>query len=53
MLVYFDAQAGQQDDEDVVVTAYTIDHEKIGASLVSLRQGDDDIDNVRKGSCLL
>lgn len=50
VLVYFDVlgQGSGDSKEGVMVKACRLDAEKMGAAVVSLRQGDDDIDNVKR-----
>jgi hypothetical protein len=52
VLVFYDALPGQSDSQDVTVKAYRVDPIKVGATLISLRQGDDDYDNVKRWSAL-
>jgi hypothetical protein len=43
VIVYYDAQPGS---EQVPVKAFKADSAKVGSAIISLRQGDDDYDNV-------
>lgn len=48
VLVYYDVIGHRTDDERITIKAFRVDPETIGAAVISLRQGDDDIDNVRR-----
>ncbi|KAG9197644.1 hypothetical protein G6514_001168 [Epicoccum nigrum] len=48
VLVFYDALAENSKHSLVSVVAFVVDPNKIGSSLISLRQGDDDIDNRRR-----
>lgn len=47
VLVFYDALADNSEDSSVPVVAFVVDPKEIGSCLISLRQGDDDIDNVK------
>jgi hypothetical protein len=52
VLIFYDAWPGQPDNENVTVKANVVDPEKIGSTMISLRQGDDDYENVKKDSAM-
>jgi hypothetical protein len=52
VLVFYDARSRQSDNEDVVVKAYRVDSNQIGPTLISLRQGHDDHENVKRWSAM-
>jgi len=52
VLVYLDAQQGQTREEEITVNAYRLHAGQIGPTIVSLRQGDDDYENVKKASVI-
>jgi hypothetical protein len=50
VLVFYDALPHHPKDEPVAVKAFVVDPEKIGPAVISLRQGDDDYENVKRYS---
>ncbi|EDU46312.1 hypothetical protein PtrSN002B_007635 [Pyrenophora tritici-repentis] len=50
VLVFYDARHQHPTDEPVAVKAFVLDPEKIGPAVISLRQGDDDYENVKRNS---
>ncbi|CAE7195323.1 hypothetical protein CFE70_007564 [Pyrenophora teres f. teres 0-1] len=50
VLLFYDAQHQHPKDEPVTVKAFVVDPEKIGPTIISLRQGDDDYENVKRNS---
>jgi hypothetical protein len=52
VLVFYDAVSGQSGNQEVSVKACRLDPEKIGLTLTSLRQGDDDYENIKKHSAI-
>lgn len=52
VLVFYDARHQHPEDEPVAIKAFVVDPEKIGPAVISLRQGDDDYENVKGGSMM-
>jgi hypothetical protein len=48
VLVFYDALSDHPKDDPVPVVAFVVDPKEIGSCLISLRQGDDDIDNRKR-----
>jgi hypothetical protein len=53
VLIFYDAWPEHPDNENVTVKAFVVDPKKIGITLIDLRQGDDDYENVKKWSAML
>jgi hypothetical protein len=52
VLTFYNALSGQSGYQRVSVKAFRLDAEKIGLTLISLRQGDDDYESVKKHSAM-
>lgn len=52
VLVFYDVRHQHPEDEQVAVKAFVVDPEKIGSTAISLRQGDDDYENVKQNAAL-
>jgi hypothetical protein len=50
VLVFYDARHQHPKDEPVAVKAFVVDPENIGPAVISLRQGDDDHENLKRNS---
>ena len=48
--MFYDARHRHPEDEPVAVKAYVVDPAKVGQAVISLHQGDDDHENVKKVS---
>jgi hypothetical protein len=52
VIVFYDAQSNHANDKDIAIKAYKMNPEQVGASLIALRQGDDDYENVKRHSTM-
>jgi hypothetical protein len=52
VLVFYDARHRQPQAEPIAVRAFMVDSQKTGQAVISLRQGDDGYENVKKSSVM-
>ncbi|KAJ4347490.1 hypothetical protein N0V95_005411 [Ascochyta clinopodiicola] len=52
VLVFYDARHQHPENEPVPVKAFVVDPEKIGPTVISLRQGDDDYENIKQNDAI-